>query len=67
MYSWEINNVMHKYNFVLPHGVYKDIIHGSPQLTYLGYDMINDLFDLYDSEGNQWKFEIQEEATWQTE
>lgn len=61
MYSWEINNEMHKHKFVLPPKVYKEIIHGSPQLTYIGYDMVNDMYDLYDGEGNHWRFEILEE------
>lgn len=35
MYSWEIDNIINKYNHNLPSSVYVDIINTSPQIIYI--------------------------------
>lgn len=58
MYSYEITDIMNRYNFTLPSSVYQDIWRKSPQLNHCIYKPFGDYFEMWDNEGNHWKFSV---------
>lgn len=60
MYSWEINQILERNNFVICEEDYKDISNAieNPQITNIRYDTFNDSFRISTSDGYLWNFKV---------
>lgn len=62
MYSWEITNIMERYNYNLPSNIYLDITDTSPQINHITYHAWNGRLEMWDKEGEYWNFEVHYQA-----
>lgn len=62
MYSWEITKIMKDYDFYLPSHVYLDMTETSPQINHVMFNAWNSRFEMWDTEGEYWNFEVYYEA-----
>jgi len=58
MYSHEISQIMEKYQSNIPSSIYMGICKNSPQITHIFYDAFADCFNMWDEEGNRWRFKV---------
>ena len=62
MYSWEITNLVERYNHNLPSWAYLDMTENSPQIGRVTYNAWNDKIEMWDEEGNYWIFKVYYDA-----
>ena len=62
MYSWEITQIMERYNYNLPSQVYLDVTQNSPQINRVSFNPGNNRFEIWDKEGCYWNFEVYNQA-----
>ena len=60
MYSWEINQILERNNFVICEEDYKDIsnVIENPQIINVRYDTFNDSFRISTKDGYLWDFKV---------
>lgn len=58
MYSWEITQIMQRYDYHLPSNVYLDITNHSPQINHVTYNAGDNRLEMWDKEGEYWKFAV---------
>lgn len=60
MYSWEINQILERNNFVICEEDYKDISNAieNPQIINVRYDTFNDSFRISTKDGYLWDFKV---------
>ena len=58
MYTYEIDNIIRKYNYTLPSYVYSEICKTSPQINWIKYTPYDDSFEIATSDGGYWKFSV---------
>lgn len=58
MYSYEISNIMHEYNNSIDASTYINIIQTSPQINHIIYKPFEDYYEMWDKDGNYWKFTV---------
>ena len=60
MYSWEISNLLQKYNYNIPSDIYFQIsnISDNPQITYIEYNAFSNKFKICTNDGYNWEFSV---------
>ena len=60
MYSWQINQILERNNFVICEEDYKDISNPieNPQIINVRYDTFNDSFRISTTDGYLWNFKV---------
>lgn len=58
MYSYEISQILSENNYNIDSKTYLHICSTSPQLTHIRYDAWSNSMEMWDNEGNYWKFNI---------
>lgn len=58
MYTYEIDNIMRKYNYTLPSYLYLQICNTSPQISYVGYNAYDSSYKISTYDGGYWKFNV---------
>ena len=58
MYSWEIDNLFRKNNYIISVNSYINICSTSPQIVRTHYEPYGDYFEIYTEDMYYWKFRI---------
>ena len=58
MYSYEIQNLMEKYNYNLPSTVYIDIVSNSPQISEVKFTPYDAYYERWTKDNAYWKFNV---------
>lgn len=58
MFSYEISDIVKKYNYCIPSSVYIRIIQTSPQINHVLYNPYNDKFNMWDKDGTYWEYSV---------
>ena len=58
MYSYEIQNLMEKYNYNLPSTVYIDIVSNSPQILEVKFTPYDAYYEIWTKDNAYWEFNV---------
>ena len=58
MYSYEIQNLMEKYNYNLPSTVYINIVSNSPQISEVKFTPYDAYYEIWTKDNAYWKFNV---------
>lgn len=57
MYSYEINDILLKNNYIITPDIYMELTTTSPQIKHIKYNPYSNNFEMWDEE-NYWNFKV---------